>query len=206
MAVNALTLPDGQNSITVFTDNGTTSVMLLAVPVGTGGGAVQSVTAPGEEPGIIVDNSDPANPKLHNSGVIELVVDPPLVLVSGAPNVEIALPASAVGSTPLRANQNMVASVTAADGQLACATAVATTPTSSTTAGGYVGADVNGVWVSVGDGTKVGVALYFSGDGGTTARTMKNIVAGDLPYWNGSVAGYQLAATDRISLHFPVST
>ena len=109
-------------------------------------------------------------------------------------------------STPVRGNKHMAASVTAADGQQACATAVATTPSASTTAGGYVGVAVNGVSVFVGDGTKVAVDCYFSADGGTTARAMKAIVAGDLLYWNGSIAGYQLAASDSIDFFYPVAS
>jgi hypothetical protein len=110
-------------------------------------------------------------------------------------------------ATGERGNKNMAASDTAADGNQACATAVAVTPASSSTAGGYVGVRVNGVNYLVGDGTKVAVDCYFSGDGGTTARTMKAIVAGDLLYWNGSIAGFQLAAaTDKVDFLYDVST
>jgi hypothetical protein len=100
----------------------------------------------------------------------------------------------------------MVASVTAADNALACATAVAQTPATSSAAGGYVFVDVDGVIITPGDGTKVAVPCYFSGDGGVTARALKSIVAGDFCYWNGSVAGFQLAATDLISFFYLVST
>jgi hypothetical protein len=100
----------------------------------------------------------------------------------------------------------MVASVTVADGSLACATAVAQNPAASSAAGGYVFVEVDGALINPGDGTKVAVPCYFSGDGGTTARAMKSIVAGDFCYWNGSVAGFQLAASDLISFIFPVST
>lgn len=100
----------------------------------------------------------------------------------------------------------MTASVTVNDGDLACATAVAQTPAASSTNGGYVFVDVDGTLVTPGDGTKVGVPCYFSGDGGTTARAMKSIVAGDFCYWNQSVAGFNLAASDLISFLYAVST
>jgi len=152
--------------------------MTRIVGQGTGGGAVESVT--GSLP-IVVDNTDPANPI-------------------------VTLPGLLTGSSIARANKDMVASVTVADGNLACATAVATTVATSSAAGGYVGVDVNGVAYSVGDGTKVGVSCYFSADGGTTALAMKAIIAGDLLYWNGTVAGFQLAGTDRVSFFYDVSS
>jgi len=110
-------------------------------------------------------------------------------------------------ATPSRGNKSMTASTTTADGNVACATAVATTPAASTTAGGGIGVRVNGVNYLVGDGTKVAVDCYFSGNGGTTARALRSVVAGDLLYWNGSVAGFELAAgTDKIDFVYDVST
>jgi hypothetical protein len=93
----------------------------------------------------------------------------------------------------------MTASTTTNDGDLACATAVTRTPATSSTNGGYGGVRVNGLHVVVGDGTKTGADCYFSGDGGTTARAMKSIVAGDQLYWQHTIAGYNLdAATDKV--------
>jgi len=69
-----------------------------------------------------------------------------------------------------------------------------------------VGVDRNGVAQIVGDGTKVNVYCYFSGDGGVTPRAMPAIVAGDLLYWNGSVAGSQLTVTDRLNFNYNVTT
>ena len=114
--------------------------------------------------------------------------------------------ATLVSATTVRANKAMVASLTTADGQLACATAVATTVSPSSAAGGYVGVRVNGVSYLVGDATKVGVACYFSADGGATARSMKAIAAGDLLYWNGTIAGFQLDPTDSVDFLYNVST
>lgn len=113
--------------------------------------------------------------------------------------------ASIAWATGARANKNMPASVTVADGDLACATAVTTTPATSSALGGYIGVQVNGAGQFVGDGTKVAVDCYFSGDGGATARALRLVVAGDLLYWNGSIAGFQLAASDRVSFFEDVS-
>jgi hypothetical protein len=92
----------------------------------------------------------------------------------------------------------MAASTTTTDNDQGTASTVASAPA----LGGYVGATVNGVIVQVGNGTKVAVDSYFSGDGGATARAMSAIVAGDTWHWNGSVAGYQLATTDRINFDY----
>jgi hypothetical protein len=94
---------------------------------------------------------------------------------------------------PTKDNKFQAASTTVADFDLATATAIAHTPK------GTVEIDVNGAGQNLGDGVKT-ADCYFSGDGGTTARTIANIVSGDLLYWVGSVAGFQLAAaTDRVS-------
>ena len=93
---------------------------------------------------------------------------------------------------PSPLNKDMTAATTINDNDLATATAIAATPI------GYVEVQVNGIGAVVGNGTKVGVDAYFSGDGGATARAVGAIVAGDLLYWNGSVAGFQLSPTDRI--------
>ena len=101
-----------------------------------------------------------------------------------------------VGSTVANAadaNKDMVCSVTAVDGDLACATAIAATPI------GFVTAVVDGVVQSIGNGVKT-KSCYISGDGGTTARAFGAIVAGDFVYWNPTIAGFNLAATDRFTL------
>ena len=60
---------------------------------------------------------------------------------------------------------------------------------------------VNGASVEVGDGVKT-VDCYFSSDGGTTARTIANITSGDTLYWNGVIAGFDLAATDVVEFDY----
>lgn len=90
-----------------------------------------------------------------------------------------------------RANKRMVARETTADGQLACAIALAGTPV------GYVSVRLNGVDLpELGDGTTVDAVCYFSADGGQTARAWSAITQGDTLHWQGSVAGFELAATD----------
>lgn len=114
---------------------------------------------------------------------------------------------SDVFATGARANKGVTAADTVSDGDLACPVAVAVTPAASSTNGGYIGVRVNGVHVPlVGDGTTVGVWCYFSDDGGVTAKLMRDVVAGDLLYWNGSIAGYELEISDAIDFDYDVST
>jgi phage-related tail fiber protein len=106
------------------------------------------------------------------------------------------------GSTaayPTTSNKNMTASVTTSDGNAATATTLVSTPASHS----WVALFVNGVEEPIGDGDKTHSA-YFSADGGTTARAYSAITAGDTLYWVGSVAGYQLAATDKLDLDYLV--
>ena len=102
----------------------------------------------------------------------------------------------ATSATPTTSNKAMVASVTLNDGDLACATAVALAPATPSAGGGALQVLVNGVSVVLGNATKVGAHAYFSGDGGATARNQKAVVAGDLLYWNASVATCLLYTSD----------
>lgn len=88
--------------------------------------------------------------------------------------------------------------VTVADGNPISASAVA----KDNVPGNAVELDVNGISYQVGNGSKVGVPSYVSGDGGATARNYNDISAGDLLYWNGTVAGFQLAVTDSFSFRY----
>jgi len=96
----------------------------------------------------------------------------------------------------------MAAQATTADGDLAVSTTVAVTPRSDS----LVYVDVNGVAVNVADGdaNKAVSEAFFSGDGGTTGRFIKDVTAGDELYWNGSIAGYELAGTDRVTFLYDV--
>ncbi len=112
---------------------------------------------------------------------------------------------STIVTTPSKQNKNMAALTTVADHDGACATGISTTPAPTTNANGaYVVVRVNGIAYQVGDGDRTH-DCYFSGDGGATARAFGAIVVTDLLYWNGSVAGFQLAAaTDKIDFLYDV--
>lgn len=75
--------------------------------------------------------------------------------------------------------------------------------------GGQVDVFVNGIKAIVGNGNRLdlgdftnNVECYFSADGGATARTMAAIVTGDTLYWNGTNAGYDLLAADRVDINY----
>lgn len=63
----------------------------------------------------------------------------------------------------------------------------------------YIFILINGNKAPLGNGVKT-KQCYFSGDGGTTARAYADIVAGDILYWNGVIANFELAADDVIDL------
>jgi hypothetical protein len=71
----------------------------------------------------------------------------------------------------------------------------------------YVEVKVNGIEYEVGDAVKT-KSCYFSGDGGTTAKSFSSshangkISKGDELYWNGSVAGFELVNGWRISISY----
>lgn len=111
--------------------------------------------------------------------------------------VDIGPGASAAFETT--SNKNMVASVTTADFQVACATTIAATPAGD----GYVEVQINGATQTLGDGVKTG-DCYFSNDSGSTALTIANIASGATLYWVQSVAGFNLAATDRVNLMYSI--
>jgi hypothetical protein len=96
------------------------------------------------------------------------------------------------------ANRRMAASVTVDDGDLACITGLASTIP------GWVLVLVNGLGVKLGNGTKTSVECYLSGDGGVTPRASGELTTGDRLYWNHTVSGFQLAATDEIDFVYSV--
>ena len=118
----------------------------------------------------------------------------------GTTAITIQAFASAGSSTnPSTSNKFMAASATTADGDAACATGLAGTPAANS----YVKVTVNGDEPEVGNGVKT-KDCYFSGDSGATARAFNAVVSGDKLYWNGSIAGYQLATTDKVSFEYNV--
>lgn len=99
---------------------------------------------------------------------------------------------SAPRSRIAREDKNLVGQVTVLDGDLACGGTVSSRPAND----GHVTVLLNGSAVSVGDGA-MNRDCYFSGDGGATARLIKDVDQGDTLRWVGSIAGYQIAVTDR---------
>ena len=89
-------------------------------------------------------------------------------------------------------NLNMAGLVTINDGDLCCATPVIGYPQSA------VKVFINGVEVNVG----ATLDCYFSPDGGTTKRTLLNVIHGDKLYWNGTLAGFQIDTIDLIDFEY----
>jgi hypothetical protein len=73
------------------------------------------------------------------------------------------------------------------------------TLTSAPHENGNVTINVNGLQSSLGDAVKT-KECYFSRDSGTTALTISSLTVGDELIWNGTVAGYELDATDKIDV------
>lgn len=105
--------------------------------------------------------------------------------------------ASNAGGAPTSQNKRMPAQVTSGDGDQACGVAVQSTPALNS----HVFVLVNGQERSVGDGV-LNADSYFSDDGGSSARNLADIAAGDTVHWNGSVAGFQLTVLDEIEFDF----
>lgn len=102
------------------------------------------------------------------------------------------------GAVPSQLNKNMTPSLTSSDGDVAIgAPGIGATPVSD----GYVTVMVNGQLCHVGDGVKT-TECYFSGDGGTTARLIDDIIFGDTLHWNGSVAKFEISTNDRMEFLF----
>lgn len=99
-------------------------------------------------------------------------------------------------ATPVSSNKDAAAALTTADFQTT-GIVIASSPAG----GSYVRVNVNGIGYTLGDGVKT-KDCYFSADGGTTARAHSAIVATDTLYWVGSVAGFELATSDRIDLEY----
>lgn len=140
---------------------------------------------------VSVEEGADANKTFHitNTGAI----------IVGTTAITVAAFATLVSATPTTNNKEMVALVTTTDGDLATNTTMAGTPNNSS----FVGVDINGAGETIGNGAK-DKACYFSGDNGVTARAWTAIVSGDKLFWMGSIAGYQLAATDIISFNYSV--
>lgn len=112
----------------------------------------------------------------------------------------IAVAAGGVSAnTKNDADKDVTASVTVSDDDAATAATLTDAPVGS----GAVGCAVNGIEVLVGDGVKTGnVSIFFSDDGGTTARAFGAITITDTIHWRGSQAGYELATSDKLRFSY----
>ena len=135
---------------------------------------------------------------VNGNSIYKQTADAPITVGTTA-IVWVQVGAAATVYVPTWSNKNMSASTTTADNQVATATTLASTPG----AGSYVRVFVNGVAYRLGNGVKT-LDCYFSGDSGSTARAAGAIAAGDTLYWVGSVAGFQLASTDKIEFDYVV--
>jgi len=90
-------------------------------------------------------------------------------------------------------NLNMNASVTVADDNIACANAIVDIPTSQ------IEVFINGIKENVG----IGMACVFRAPASPfTARVPGTEHQGDILHWYGSIAGYQLDATDDVDFKY----
>lgn len=128
----------------------------------------------------------------------ELTTDNPITL--GTTGLSFSYYAGIKSSTITTSNKNMTASVTVNDFDAACATTLVAAPNRN----GMCIVVVNGLNITVGDAVKT-KSCYFSSDGGTTAKALSALAAGDILYWVQSYAGYNLAATDKIDFIYDVS-
>jgi len=62
---------------------------------------------------------------------------------------------------------------------------------------------VNGQLQNLGDGV-TSTDCYFRDSGDTTTRGINEIVATDVLYWNGGIAGFRLTTSDTISISYEV--
>lgn len=120
---------------------------------------------------------------------------------AGAPGATGATGPTGFFGTLQEDGRTLAASLTTLDGDVACATGLPATPVPPSPSGGAIQVFVNGVSVDVGNGVKT-LSCYFSADGGVTARSFSALSAGDLLYWNGSIAGFQLETADIIDFNY----
>ena len=104
-----------------------------------------------------------------------------------------------IAETGVDFRESFACNVTSSDGDSTGAS-ITYTPFSD----GSVLVKVNGLAVNL-SGNKTG-SIYFSNDAGANARLLADIEAGDSLYWNGSVAGYELEASDEIEISYQKSS
>lgn len=99
--------------------------------------------------------------------------------------------------TPSLLNKNMGALVTSSDGDKATAVPIAGKPS----AGGWIQVMVNGCQAILGDGV-TNLDCYFGVSDTNSVRAIASVTSGDTLRWNGSKAGFQLDAVDKIDFNF----
>lgn len=101
---------------------------------------------------------------------------------------------------PTRSNKHMAANNANGDNLLATATTLVAPPAQ----GSWIDVKVNGTSYSLADGNaqKNTRSFYFSADGGTTAKALSALIAGDSLYFNKSIAGFKLDTSDLIDLGY----
>ena len=70
---------------------------------------------------------------------------------------------------------------------------------------GAVNVIINGIGAHESYGNRTG-EVYFSNDGGTTAKSQDNIKAGDTLYYNGIIGGYDLGSDDVVDIVYQRSS
>lgn len=132
--------------------------------------------------------------------MFRLVTDDPITV--GTTALAFTVEATTVAPVPTPSNKFMAALNTTADGDLATNVVVASTPAQD----GYVALFVESAMERLANGNseRTTSPAYISGDNGATARAWADIAVGDKLYWNGSVAGYQLKNTWKLSLLYNV--
>ena len=102
----------------------------------------------------------------------------------------------AAAASPTSSDKDQASAVVSTDGGTTGIT-ITSTPASDS----YVKVEIDGIGFVLGDGVKT-KDFFFSADGGTTARAIADIAAGDTLYYNAVIVGADLAVTDNISLFY----
>jgi hypothetical protein len=119
-----------------------------------------------------------------------------LGLTSGVSSIQDALEALETAGTYLTIDEG-TPSVTSGDGSTTGLT-ITSTPANDS----YPSVFLNGILQQY--GASASNDVYFSNDGGTTARATADVTAGDTLYFNGGVNGFELSATDLIQIKYEV--
>ncbi len=134
----------------------------------------------------------------QSSGITELDED----ILAGRVTVTYAIPGLSTDTLSKLngSDKDLVPLATPLANQQDTGLAISETPVG----GGYVQVSVNGIGMSLGDGVLTS-DFYFSNDAGASAKNIANVAAGDALFFNGLIAGFPLATTDRISMLYSVS-